>query len=368
MKWLGLLVLGACTGPEESSSALVLPEGFPAPAVPADSPLTAETVELGRYLFYDTRLSGNGTQSCGTCHEQRLAFTDGKVVGEGSTGELHPRNVNSLVNVAYNSSLTWANPMLVDLETQILLPLFGDAPVEMGASPGEDEVLAGVLADPIYPPLFAAAYPDQEPDWDLTVKAIASFSRTLISGDSPFDRYSFQGDSGALSASELRGMSMFFSETLECHHCHGGFNFSEASTHEGSAFDSRLFHNTGLYDLDLEGAYPADNTGLFELTNDPEDMGRFRPPSLRNVAVTAPYFHDGSAETLEEVIRIYEAGGRVIEDGPNAGDGRYSPLKSGLVPGFTLTDTQREDLIAFLNALTDETFLTDPRFADPFLP
>lgn len=361
-------MLGGCTPQEESSLPFELPEGFPAPAVPAESPLTVDTIELGRYLFYDVRLSGNGTQSCGTCHEQDLAFTDGKGVGEGSTGELHARNVNSLVNVAYNSSLTWANPLLIDLETQILLPLFGDSPVEMGASPGEEDVLADLLADPLYPPLFAAAYPGQDPDWDLTVKAIGSFSRSLISGNSPFDQYSFQGAAGALSASELRGMSLFYSETLECHHCHGGFNFSEASTQADAAFDSRLFHNTGLYDVDLAGAYPTGNTGLFELTNDPNDMGRFRPPTLRNVAVTAPYLHDGSAETLDEVIRIYEAGGRVIEDGPNAGDGRYSPLKSGLVAGFTLTDGQREDLIAFLGALTDESFLTDPRFADPFIP
>jgi cytochrome c peroxidase len=161
-------------------------------------------------------------------------------------------------------------------------------------------------------------------------------------------------------------MELFYSERLECHHCHGGFNFTEASVHAGSAFDAALFHNTGLYDLDGAGAYPAGNTGLYELTGEPADMGRFRAPTLRNVAVTAPYMHDGSVETLEEVIRIYEAGGRLIEDGPWAGDGRSSPLKSGLIPGFALTDDERADLVAFLESLTDARFLTDPRFADPY--
>ena len=131
-------------------------------------------------------------------------------------------------------------------------------------------------------------------------------------------------------------------------------------------FDAALFHNTGLYNVDGAGAYPADNTGLVENTGEPEDMGRFRPPTLRNVAVTAPFMHDGSMETLDEVIRHYERGGRVIASGPHAGDGRESPLKSGLVAGFSLTDQERADLIAFLEALTDEDFLTDPALSDPF--
>jgi cytochrome c peroxidase len=197
------------------------------------------------------------------------------------------------------------------------------------------------------------------------VAALASFNRALVSGGSRVDALSQQGDGLALSESELRGMNLFFSERLECHHCHGGFNFSESTTHADAAFEADFFHNTGLYDLDGLGAYPADNTGVFEITGDPADMGRFRPPTLRNVGVTAPYLHDGSAATLEDVVRIYEAGGRLITEGPYAGDGRASPLKSGLIPGFTLTDGERADLVAFLEALTDEAFLTDPRFSDP---
>ncbi|MEO1088462.1 MAG: di-heme enzyme, partial [Acidobacteriota bacterium] len=127
----------------------------------------------------------------------------------------------------------------------------------------------------------------------------------------------------------------------------------------------KVFHNTGLYDVG-GGAYPHGNQGAFEITNEPSDMGKFRPPTLRNVAVTAPYMHDGSIATLEEVIETYAAGGRHIEDGPLAGDGRKNPNKSGFVPGFPMTDREKRALVAFLEALTDESFLQDPRFADPF--
>jgi cytochrome c peroxidase len=361
-----LLLLALGCRAESEPYALPIPEWFPQPAVPADNPLTAEKVELGRRLFYDTRLSGNQTQSCASCHEQEIAFTDGERVSVGSTGEAHVRNANSLTNVGYNATLTWANPILTDLETQILIPLFGDAPVEMGASPGEEAVLARLADDPETRERFEDAFPerDEPVTWDTTIDALASFNRTLISWDAPFDQF-VAGDSNALTESEQRGLELFLSERLECHHCHGGFNFSEATTHAESVFDAAMFQNTGLYNIDGEGAYPTDNPGVFEITGDPADMGRFRAPSLRNVEVTAPYMHDGSVETLDEVIRIYERGGRLIESGPYAGDGALSPLKSGLIPGFELTDQERIDLIAFLHALTDTAFLTNPDFGPP---
>ena len=356
--------LAACGSPEPEPYALPLPPGFPAMEVPEDNPLTAEKIELGRYLFYDPALSGNGEQSCSSCHLQELAFSDGRALAVGSTGMVHPRNSNSLTNVGYNATLTWANPTFEHIEDQILVPLFGDDPVELGAN---DAVLDAINDDPLYQERIAAAYPDTEAmDWDQAVGALASFSRALVSGNSRFDRFTYQGETDALTEAEKRGMVLFFSERLECHHCHGGFNFSESTTHAGSAFEAALFHNTGLYNVDGEGAYPADNTGLYAFTGEPSDMGRFRPPTLRNIAVTGPYMHDGSIETLEEVLRHYERGGRLIEEGPDAGDGRQSPLKSGLVPGFQLTDAERDDLIAFLESLTDESFLTDPALADPF--
>jgi cytochrome c peroxidase len=360
--------LGACAGGDEpvslvtSQGGIRVPEGFPDPYIPADNPATPDKIELGRHLFYDERLSGNETQACASCHLQELAFTDGVAVAEGSTGQLHPRNSNGLTNVAYNSNLTWANPTLTELEVQILIPLFGDAPVELGAN---DDVLDRLAADAEMVERFDTVFPDEGITWDTVVAALATFNRALISGDSRFDQFAYGNDPDALSAAELRGMELFYSETLECHHCHGGFNFSEATTHADSVFDAALFHNTGLYNLDGEGAYPNNNPGVFDITGDPQDMGRFRPPSLRNVERTAPYMHDGSIETLEEVLDHYARGGRLIEDGPYAGDGAESPLKSGLVAGFDLSDAERSDLIAFLRSLTDDRFLTDPALSAP---
>lgn len=344
-----------------------LPVGFPLPRVPANNPMTAEKVELGRYLFYDTRLSGNNTLSCSSCHLQERAFTDGRTLPAGSTGDIHPRNSPTLTNVAYNATLTWANPNLLTLERQIVIPMFGEHPVEMGITGSEDIVLARFRADPQYREMFVAAFPDQNDPFTLNniVLALASFNRTLISGRSPYDRY-LRGERDALSESAQRGMALFFSEELECHHCHTGFNMSLSTVSANTAFDERPFFNTGLYNVDGRGGYPSANTGVHEITNRPQDMGRFRPPTLRNIALTAPYMHDGSMATLEEVIRFYSSGGRVIVGGPHAGDGRANPYKSGLVAGFSITDAEMADLIAYLESLTDETFITDPRFSNPF--
>lgn len=344
-----------------------LPPGFPLPYVPPDNPMTLAKVELGRQLFYDQRLSVDATMACASCHFQHLAFSDGKATPHGATGDALTRNSPGLANVAYYSTLTWANPVLTDLERQILIPMFSEFPIEMGITGHEAEVLARFQQDQAYQQLFAAAFPNT-PDpftWDHIAKALASFTRALISADSPYDRFQ-AGEIAALSAAALRGMDMFLSEELECHHCHGGFNFTGSTRQRTTVFVETPFHNTGLYNLDGQGAYPANNSGVAAISNRPDDMGRFRAPSLRNVALTAPYMHDGSVATLEAVIRQYEAGGRVISSGPYAGDGRRSPLKSGLVSGFTLTDQERADLIAFLEALTDHTFITDPRFSDPF--
>ncbi|MCB9527013.1 MAG: di-heme enzyme [Myxococcales bacterium] len=344
-----------------------LPVGFPTPVVPADNPMSAAKVELGRFLFYDERLSGNGSQSCAGCHEQARAFSDGRATPLGSTGAAHPRNAPGLANVAYNTTLTWANPGLDTLERQIVVPMFGDAPIELGIAGHEDEVLDRLRADPGYVERFAAAFPeDADPiSFDRVVDALACFLRSMVAGGSPYDRL-VAGDSSALSLSAKRGMALFFSEALECHHCHGGFNFTQSTVHAGQSVAERPFHNTGLYDIDGEGGYPLDNTGLYEITRRPEDMGRFRAPTLRNVALTAPYMHDGSVATLEEVVDIYAAGGRLIEDGPHAGDGRANRFKSGFVSGFSISDGEKADLIAFLWSLTDEGFVSDPRFADPF--
>lgn len=345
-----------------------LPAGFPVPVVPEDNPMTAAKVELGRYLFYDTRLSGNNTMSCSSCHHQESAFSDGLTVPVGSTGETHVRNSQTLTNIAYNATYTWGNPILTEVEQQIVIPMFGEFPVEMGITGSEDEVLARLRDDAFYQAAFAAAFPDDvEPIiFHNVVQALSSFVRTMISGDSPYDRFVYGGDYEALSESALRGMDMFLSERFECHHCHGGFNFTLSTVHANTTFPERPFFNTGLYNIDGEGAYPRGNTGIYEITGNAEDMGRFRPPTLRNVELTAPYMHDGSIETLEEVLQFYADGGREIEAGEYAGDGRANPYKSGFVPGFEITEQEQEDLINFLLSLTDETFTTDPALSDPF--
>lgn len=344
-----------------------LPNGFPEPRVPADNPMSVEKAELGRYLFYDDRLSGNQTQSCASCHIQSLAFTDGLAISPGSTGHMTARGSMSLANVGYSPTLTWANPALRDLERQALVPLFGEDPVELGLAGREDEMLERLRAEPIYQDLFVAAFPDESDPFTVTnvTKALASFQRTLISGDSPYDRYA-AGDEDAISESAKRGAALFFGEELECFHCHGGFVFSASVDHANNVFDQASFQNNGLYNIDGRGAYPATNPGLYEHTGDPGDMGRFKPPTLRNIALTAPYMHDGSLETLDEVLEHYARGGSLTTEGESVGDGALSPNKSLFVNGFELTEARRADLMAFFESLTDETFVTDPAFADPW--
>jgi len=344
-----------------------LADDMPRPAVPEDNPMSAVKVELGRRLFYDRRLSVNQTTSCATCHVQALAFTDGRPRSVGATGEIHPRGSMSLVNTAYASRLTWANSLLDRLEDQALTPMFGDNPIEMGMGGKEKELVELLRADEEYARLVPRAFPgDADPFSVLnSVRAIASFTRSIVSFDAPYDRY-LAGDDAALSESEIRGMDLFFSERLECFHCHGGFNFTDSSTHETDRVDRVGFHNNGLYNTDANGAYPADNTGLYDMTGERRDMGRFKAPTLRNIAVTAPYMHDGSIATLEAVIAHYERGGRLIEEGDNAGDGLRSPYKSEFIRGFAISDEERGDLIAFLQSLSDEAVLQDTRWSDPF--
>jgi cytochrome c peroxidase len=380
-RWLGAAAITAAAlgcgdsgveprPPDGVRELLRLPEHFAEPAIPEYNPLTAEKIELGRRLFYDTRLSGNQTQSCASCHQQRLAFTDGLSVPRGSTGHPLLRNSQGLANVAYFSTLTWGNNALLTIEDQILVPLLSDDPIELGIVDGiRAEVLARLDADSTYRRLFAEAFPDSPPGATINQIrfAVAGFCRTLISGNSPYDRY-YRGDQSALTAQQIRGLKLFNSERMECFHCHTGINLS-TSYHDATTTPGTItfpFFNNGLYNVGGDGSYPEGNQGLYELTHNPKDRGRFRPQGLRNVAVTAPYMHDGSIATLRDVVRHYARGGRAVLSGPYAGDGSQSPLKSGLVRGFSLTEEEMDDVIAFLESLTDSTFLTDPRLSDPF--
>jgi cytochrome c peroxidase len=344
-----------------------LPKFIPEPRIPADNPMSPALVELGRHLFYDKRLSGNGTTACSTCHIQALAFTDGKPRSPGSTGEKTARNSPSIANSAWNATYTWANPALTTLERQMEVPLFGDDPIEMGVTDSNRQtIVRRIEAEPLYPVLFHDAFPDVSAPITFAniIKSIAAFQRSVISVNSRYDRYLQRKEK--LSEAERRGMRLFFGERAECHHCHGSFNFNDQVVHARSRDLEILFHNTGLYNIDGTGAYPFPNRGLFEFSAKPEDMGAFRAPSLRNVALTAPYMHDGSVATLGEVLDLYSQGGRVIRSGALAGDGRQNPHKDGLIARIDLTAEEKQDLLAFLETLTDESLLSNPQWSDPW--
>jgi cytochrome c peroxidase len=292
---------------------------------------------------------------------QERAFTDGRAQGLGSTGMLHPRGSMSLINVGYRDALTWANPNLSSLEEQALVPMLGEHPIELGLRGHEARVYAALAADPVYQGLFASAFPD-DPAGVTTLNiasALAAFERSIVSFRSPFDRYRQNEDTAALSESAARGMVLFFSpRRAGCSSCHRSLNLDGGSkTATSSPLEEQVFqfHNTGLYNLAGLFSYPAGNTGLHVHTGKVEDVGRFRVPTLRNIAITAPYMHDGSIATLDEVIDHYAAGGRTSN--PNR--------SMGLKP-FALTSEERRDLIVFLESLTDEEALRDPRWSNPW--
>lgn len=346
-----------------------LPAWVPTPIEPASNPMSKAKVELGRHLFYDKRLSADQTMSCASCHHQDKAFTDGLSVATGITGEKGARSAMSLANVAYLPVLTWSNPNLTVLEVQALIPIFGEHPVEMGMAGKEKELFARLQADTRYRELFAKAFPaearqgaDALYSLSTVTKALASFQRSLLSFDSPYDRYQYGGKKDAISASAKRGEALFFGEKMECYHCHGGFNFTDNIQHSKLPLAERGFHNTGLFNIDGKGAYPKNNPGIKELTGDPDDEGKFRTPSLRNVALTAPYMHDGSIPTLEAVIREhYAIAGHAAKSGKGP-----SPMRSSLIAGFEVSPQEVNDLVAFLNSLTDERFVNNPKHSDPW--
>lgn len=366
-------------GASDSTPAMVttdafkaLPAHFPKPFVPADNPITPAKVELGRRLFYDRKLSGNGTQSCSSCHLQAKAFTDGLKNPTGSTGSVHPRNAQSLANIAYNVSFNWGNPTLTQMEQQNLQPIISTDPVELGVNDSNRAtVLARFKSDADYARRFAEAFPAEADAVTQAniVKALATFSRTLLSYRAPFDRFE-AGDASALSDSAQRGLALFESEPLECNACHGGFNFSDSSRTSGA--EQPVFHNTGLYNItQADGSmnnYPARNQGVFELTKNVNDKGKMRAPSLRNIALTAPYNHDGSVASLSDVLDNYARGGRFVTAPTQFGDGRSNVNKDGEIHGFTLTAGDKADLLAFLQSLTDTAFTSDPALSDPFGP
>jgi cytochrome c peroxidase len=311
-----------------------LPRWFPVPKVPADNPITDEKVELGRHLFYEPMLSGNSTLSCAACHNQSLAFTDGLARAVGSTGGEHARSSMSLTNVVYNASFGWIDRTW-SLESQMETPMFNEHPVEMGLKGHETEVLERFAADADYTERFRVAFPGEAHPITVAniVKAIASFERIIVSADSAFDRYLYKDDHSGMSPAAKRGVALFFSDRLKCSECHGSVNVSGPTI--------------------FAGAMPPDPEALFHDTGVSREPAKFRAPTLRNIAVTAPYMHDGSIATLKDVVSHYAAAGRSTRP------------KSNKVRGFAISPSEIDDLVAFLHTLTDEKFLTNPAFSNP---
>lgn len=301
-----------------------LPSDLAIPPIPADNPMTAAKVELGRRLFYNADLSINGTMSCATCHEQKRGFADGNATRAGVHGDPGRRNVPGLANVGYAARLTWADPRLTTLEAQVAVPVLGKHPVEMGMTGKEAEIGRRLGRDGCYVRMFAAAFPEGGGRIDMAsvAKALAAFQRTMIAFDTPFDRYR-RGRTDAIPQAARRGGDIFQGGS-GCGSCHSGPNFTDDHYHA----------------LSIATA----DRGLGEVTGVIADDGKFRTPGLRNVALTAPYMHDGSAPTLDEALR------------------RHGPV---LPRGADLTERDRSDLIAFLGELTDQRFVTDPRFGLP---
>ena len=360
--WLGLSCVAKELDHQRPAPSLDVPSHFPPVPALEDWTPSQESVLLGRWLFYDVRLSKDATRSCGICHEQEKAFTDGLVRSIGINNTPLSRNALSLVNVAWRTELTWSG-QFPDVATHMSDPLFTAEPVEMGMT--EALLKQRLTNSDIYPALFAQAFPDDDDPITANnaIRAIADFTRTIISGDSPYDRW-LQGDN-TLNESALRGMDLFYGSKMNCAACHDGL-FFDAPAADVLSEQRHGYFNTGQYDIDGLGSYPPHSSGLFEQTGQPEDTGRFRTPSLRNLTATYPWSHDGTHLTLADRLADYARGGRKLDSGPHQGDGRDNPYKSDLITGFEMTEGEGQDLLSFLQALDDDHLLVAPDLATPF--
>lgn len=304
-----------------------LPPGFPEPLVPAHNPMSAAKVKLGKLLFVERGLAVNGGLSCNDCHHSNSYFVDNVATPSGALGDVLPFNTPTLWNVAYSTSFSWIDKGLQELEAQHLGPLTNTDPIELGTSP---ERLRIVQAKPEIAAALAAAYPEQQGVLQLktVAAALASYLRTLIKGGSAFDDYLFGDNQAALSAEAQQGLMLFTSQRLNCVSCHRGFLLSGPTRSAREAFPAS-FYATGA------------QTGLQANEAQDERMLAFRAPSLRFLRHTAPYMHDGSMNTLNEVIDFY-AGADPAMLGPKAGL-RMRPFK--------LTADERRALLAFLKSL-----------------
>ncbi len=314
----------------EKPYVLNMPEGFPQPYIPEDNTLTYARIELGKKLFYDTLLSSDRSVSCDSCHLQTMGFTDGKPVSIGVNQRVSDRNGMPLINLAWSNAFFWDGGVS-SLELQVLKPL--TSPNEMNLP--VQEAVTRLNADKSYKKLFKKAY-GTDPDASSLFKAIAAFERTLISADTKFDAYFYKKDPSAFNESELRGYKLFFGgDKVHCGSCHSGINLT-----------NNTFQNNGLY-------MEYSDQGRYRITGKESDKGKFKVPTLRNIALTAPYMHDGSLKTLEDVIDHYNTGGI---SHPNKSEHVH------IHKGMKLNVQDKKDLVSFLHTLTDMAFITNKAF------
>ena len=295
------------------------PLGLPSIEWPKNNPYSAAKAELGKYLYFDKRLSADGTISCATCHEPKYAYTDGTAVSTGIRGQKGNRSAPTVINRAFSLAQFW-DGRAATIEEQVKGPIAN--PIEMGNTHEAAAAAIGKIQG--YRPLFAKAFGSDRVDIDRIAMAVATFERTVLSGNAPYDRYK-KGDKKAMSPEQIRGMSVFF-DKAKCDRCH-----------ENSNFTLNAYANIGI-GMDK----PDPDLGRFVETKDPRDWGVFKIPTLREIEHTAPYMHDGSLKTLEEVVDYYDKGGN-----PNKNlDANIRKLN--------LTDQEKKDLVSFLKALSGE--------------
>lgn len=358
--FLSLFALVACdkTNPEPQAEAYELeyPKDFGEPDIPSDNPLTTAGVELGRHLFYEKALSADRQLSCGSCHQQQRAFTDNRRVGLGIRRQEGEFNTMALANSAWEKHFFW-DGRAQSLEEQALEPI--ENPIEMGLS--LEEAVERIQNSRDYPERFEEAFGSNVVTAENIGKALAQFQRTLVSSNSKYDKY-LRGEAQFTEQEQL-GFELFFTHPepgielrgANCGDCHS------LILQKGSNEGFNGFHNNGL-DTDAEMS-----AGLETVTGDSDDRGKFKTPSLRNIALTAPYMHDGRFQTLEEVMDHYnehvqmsETLSPLIQVASNEDD-----LPDGVVE-LRLTDEEKQAVIAFLHTLSDTEFVEDERFADPF--
>lgn len=289
--------------------------------IPKDNPITKEKIALGKELYFDPRLSADGTISCASCHNPKLAFTDGLPASVGIKGQMGRRSAPTIINRVFGKVQFW-DGRASSLEEQAKVPMIN--PTEMG-NRDYDEVVRRLGNIKGYREGFKKAFGTEEFTIEHVAEAIASFERTVVSGDSPFDKFESGGDEKAISESAKRGLEIFHDKG-RCTECHAGFNFTD-----------ERFHNTGV-----GMNKPNPDLGRYEITKKEEDRGAFKTPTLREIARTGPYMHDGSLETLDEVVEFYNKGG--IKN-PNL-DKEMKPLN--------LTEEEKRDLVEFLKTLNGE--------------